>query len=68
MKARDAAGLWRARLVVALALLGGPASGAEVPAVQFRKDVQPILKEFCHDCHADGANTERHGDALSIFR
>ncbi len=22
---------------------------------QFRKDVQPILKEFCYDCHGDGA-------------
>lgn len=23
---------------------------------QFRQQVQPILKEFCHDCHADGMN------------
>ena len=31
-------------------------SGAEVStAAEFRKDVQPILKEFCYDCHADGA-------------
>ncbi|HWN96475.1 MAG TPA: DUF1592 domain-containing protein [Methylomirabilota bacterium] len=25
-------------------------------AKQFRNDVQPILKEYCYDCHADGAN------------
>ncbi len=25
-------------------------------AWQFRRDIQPILKEFCSDCHADGAN------------
>src|SRR6188768_4275147 len=22
---------------------------------QFRKDIQPILTEFCYDCHSDGA-------------
>lgn len=55
VKARDLVGFWLVRLVAALALLGGSASGAESPAVaQFRKDVQPILKEFCYDCHADG--------------
>jgi hypothetical protein len=25
-------------------------------AAQFRKDVQPILTEYCYDCHADGMN------------
>ena len=35
------------------------ASGAELPAVaQFHKEVQPILKEFCYDCHGEG---ERKG-------
>src|SRR2546425_1216072 len=30
---------------------------AESPGgVQFRKEVQPILTEYCYDCHADGAN------------
>ena len=24
--------------------------------MEFRKNIQPILKEFCYDCHADGAN------------
>src|SRR5262245_9217483 len=22
----------------------------------FRREIQPLLKEFCYDCHADGAN------------
>jgi Protein of unknown function (DUF1587)/Protein of unknown function (DUF1595)/Protein of unknown function (DUF1592)/Planctomycete cytochrome C len=43
-------------LVIAFSLLGRLASRADVPATaQFRKDVQPILKEFCYDCHGDGA-------------
>ena len=49
-----------ARLVAALAVLAGSVSGAEIPAaVQFRKDIEPILKEYCYDCHADG---EKKGD------
>lgn len=33
------------------------ARAAEVGgAVEFRKDVRPILQEYCFDCHADGAN------------
>ncbi len=32
------------------------AASAETPAtVAFHKDVQPILKEYCYDCHGDGA-------------
>ena len=55
-KARDAASRWFARLVAAVAIAGGSAAGAEAPAAaQFRKDIQPILKEFCYDCHGDGA-------------
>ena len=33
-----------------------PAHGASGSAASFRSQVQPILKEFCYDCHADGAN------------
>ena len=58
-KAAKPAGPWLVRgLVIGIAflLLGGVASNADVPATaQFRKDVQPILKEFCYDCHGDGA-------------
>src|ERR1700720_1032911 len=25
-------------------------------AAEFRSEVQPILENFCYDCHADGAN------------
>ena len=33
------------------------ASAAELPAAtHFRREVQPILTEYCFDCHADGAN------------
>ncbi len=47
---------WLARAVVSLAIWHGSASGAGVPAtVSFRNDVQPILREFCFDCHGDGA-------------
>jgi len=36
--------------------LGWSASGTEVsPAAQFRKDIQPLLAEYCYDCHGDGA-------------
>jgi hypothetical protein len=31
------------------------ASGAELKAAaHFRKEIQPILKEYCYDCHGDG--------------
>ena len=29
---------------------------AEARAAQFRSDIQPILAQYCYDCHADGAN------------
>jgi len=39
----------------ALTVLSAGVNGAEVPAVtQFHRQVQPLLKEFCYDCHADG--------------
>jgi Protein of unknown function (DUF1588)/Protein of unknown function (DUF1587)/Protein of unknown function (DUF1592)/Protein of unknown function (DUF1585)/Protein of unknown function (DUF1595) len=28
----------------------------EARAAQFRSDIQPILAQYCYDCHADGAN------------
>jgi hypothetical protein len=43
-------------VVAVLGLLGGFVARGETPAsVEFRKDVQPILKEYCYDCHGDGA-------------
>ena len=35
----------------------GSAMAGEAPGAQaFRKEIQPVLKEFCYDCHGDGAN------------
>ena len=47
--------------VLALASLfpepDGSALAGEVPGWQvFRKEIQPVLREFCYDCHGDGAN------------
>ena len=46
--------LWLVAAFLAL-LPNQPSAGAENAAAQFRKDIQPILKEFCYDCHGDGA-------------
>lgn len=44
------------RVAVAIALSSFAALASESPAVvHFRKTVQPILAEYCYDCHADGA-------------
>jgi hypothetical protein len=55
-KVGEKTNLWGAGVLAALAILGGTVSGAEIPAAaEFHKDVQPILKEYCYDCHGDGA-------------
>src|SRR5262249_6715080 len=41
-------------LFLGLALRGFGAESAN--ASRFKTEIQPILKEFCYDCHADGAN------------
>src|SRR5262245_34107338 len=50
--------LTRTFAAAGLVLAAGWTAGASEAsgAAEFRKDVQPILKEFCFDCHADGAN------------
>jgi hypothetical protein len=35
-------------------------------AAEFRKEIQPVLEEFCYDCHGDGAN--KGNVALDAFR
>ena len=36
--------------------IAAPSRAAELKAVaEFNKSIQPILKEFCYDCHGDGA-------------
>src|SRR6266705_6304569 len=53
-------GTWLAQLwlacMLALAVLWCPrAGGAELAgAAHFRKNLQPILEQYCSDCHADG--------------
>ena len=47
--------LWLVAALLAL-LPSRPGAGAEkVATVQFHQTIQPILKEFCYDCHGDGA-------------
>src|SRR6266704_1757733 len=43
--------------IVALSIsaVGVPEAEKQV-AAHFRKDVQPILAEYCYDCHGDGMN------------
>jgi hypothetical protein len=42
---------------LAILLSSSSATAAEPSgAAQFHKDIQPILAEYCYDCHADGAN------------
>lgn len=44
-------------MVIAIAALCASAQAASVrPAEQFRKSIQPILSQYCFDCHADGTN------------
>lgn len=40
-------------------------AGAEDTANRFRNEVQPILKEYCQDCHGDGA--KKGGVVLDEF-
>jgi hypothetical protein len=56
-----------ARLTAAAVFVAGSAFSAEIPAVaEFRKDVRPILNEYCSDCHADGLS--KGGFAFDTFK
>ena len=47
---------WVLAAVILALLSARPVVSAEsATAVQFRKTIQPILKEYCYDCHGDGA-------------
>src|SRR5689334_13313584 len=42
-------------------------TGAEAPdTAAFRQQIQPVLKEFCYDCHGDGSN--KGGVAFDAFK
>ena len=47
--------VWFCALVHLIAIAGARAAESSGMA-QFRKDIQPVLKEFCFDCHGDGAS------------
>src|SRR5580692_7982062 len=54
-------------LVVSLFFGVAANHAAESPgAAHFRERVQPILSEYCFDCHADGAN--KGGIAFDQFK
>lgn len=49
--------LFRSRLLICIlaAQLLGLARAAEVSgAAQFHKDIEPVLQQYCYDCHGDG--------------
>ena len=43
-------------IVVGIVALCRPITTAAGPFADFQKTVQPILSQYCYDCHADGAN------------
>ena len=43
----------------------GSSSAADLPAAKFDQKIQPLLEEYCYDCHGDGEN--RGGVALDTF-
>ena len=49
---------WPALFLLVLSSPSPVAAGAaESPGVaRFRKEIQPILAQFCYDCHGDGMN------------
>ncbi|MDB6020562.1 MAG: hypothetical protein JWQ04_419 [Pedosphaera sp.] len=54
-------------LLAGMVFFGISAMAAELPvAAHFRADIQPILTEYCFDCHADGAN--KGGVAFDEFK
>jgi hypothetical protein len=48
----------RLHIAICAALFGAISSFAadSKGAARFKSEVQPILKQYCYDCHADGAN------------
>ena len=42
-----------------------PATAADLPSLDFKKNIQPVLEEYCYDCH--GGGEKRGGVALDAF-
>ena len=47
--------------IVALLLSLLPARAADVPAVDFNRDVRPVLSDHCYACHGPDANKRKAG-------
>lgn len=47
--------VWLALAATASAAFFGSASAKDPAKLSFAKDVEPLLKKYCYDCHADGA-------------
>ena len=47
--------VWLALASMASAAFFGPASAKDPAKLSYAKDVLPLLKKYCYDCHADGA-------------
>jgi hypothetical protein len=47
---------WHLQVALAVvALAGWPLNAPGAEDLRFRREIEPLLKEFCWDCHADGA-------------
>ncbi len=64
--------LLRAAAVAMLFAAPGYAASAESPAPLFERDVLPLLREYCYDCHDEGTrksglNLEQFGDLAATL-
>src|SRR5476649_589545 len=54
-----------ASLLTAGLISNQTAKAVDTPTADFQKNIQPVLEEYCYDCHGDGEN--RGGVALDAF-
>src|SRR5687768_3957266 len=48
--------IWVMVCAPCLALVSSSLAAENRGAAEFRKEIRPILENYCFDCHADGAN------------